>query len=180
MGGSKGARSINNALIQLLPSLLSKAQVIHLSGSLDFEDVKVKTSGLKPELQQNYRLFPYLHAEMGAAFASADLALCRAGASTLGELPLYGLPAILVPYPYAWRYQKVNADFLVENGAAVLLPNEELEQRLGSTIRELLGNPKELAEMKQKMHALARPQAAEEIARLLVDLCGRSGRVQAA
>lgn len=180
MGGSKGARSINNALIQILPGLLPTTQVIHLSGSLDFEEVKVKTATLSPELLENYRLFPYLHTEMGSAFAASDLALCRAGASTLGELPLYGLPAILVPYPYAWRYQKVNADYLVENGAAILLPNDALDLRLGPTLNELLSNTETLSKMKQKMHSLARPQAAEEIARLLVDLCGRSGKVQAA
>jgi len=180
MGGSKGARSINNALVKVLPNLLTSIQVIHLSGSLDLEDVKSKTANLSADLQHNYKLFPYLHEEMGAALTCADLVVCRAGASTLGELPLFGLPAILVPYPYAWRYQKVNADYLAGNDAAVILANEELEQKLLNTITGLLGDTERLAEMKRKMRTLAKPQAAEEIASLLVDLCGRSGKVQAA
>ena len=65
---------------------------------------------------------------------AADLAVCRAGASTLGELPLFGLPAVLIPYPYAWRYQKVNADYLAKHGAALVLEDAMMKDELLPTI----------------------------------------------
>jgi UDP-N-acetylglucosamine--N-acetylmuramyl-(pentapeptide) pyrophosphoryl-undecaprenol N-acetylglucosamine transferase len=180
MGGSKGSRSINNALIKILPEILPVTQVLHLSGSLDLEDVSEKTSALPENLARNYRLFPFLHQEMAAALSCADLVVARAGASTLGELPLFGLPAILVPYPYAWRYQKVNADYLVQNGAAELLLDEDLDLRLLSLVNDLLSEKEKLNQMKRQMLNLAKPEAANEIARLLIDLSGRSGKEQAA
>ena len=101
-----------------------------------------------------YHAFPYLHEEMGAALAAADLALSRAGASTLGEYPLFGLPAILVPYPYAWRYQKVNAEALVQCGAAVMLEDDKLSNQLLPTVNELLSQPQKMASMRAAMKRL--------------------------
>ena len=104
-GGSKGARSINRALLASLPELLKITQVIHISGQLDWPEVETSAQNLAPELASNYHPMPYLH-EMGAALASADLVISRAGASSLGEYPLFGLPAVLVPYPYACATKK--------------------------------------------------------------------------
>ena len=118
-----------------------------------------------------YHPFPYLHEEMGAALAAADLALSRAGASTLGEYPLFGLPAVLVPYPYAWRYQKVNADTLVQRGAAVMLEDGKLSDQLLSTVNDLLSQPQKLAAMRNAMQHLSHPEAAAEIGRQILALC---------
>ncbi len=172
-GGSKGARSINNAVTSHLSEILTFAEVIHISGSLDWEMVQSARESLPTEYKASYRIFPYLH-EMGAALASADLAISRAGASTLGEYPLFGLPSILVPYPYAWRYQKVNADHLVDHGAAKILVNDQLQDRLVSTIQDLLRNPDELLKMKTAAKSLATPGAAQNIANLLEELASRS------
>jgi UDP-N-acetylglucosamine--N-acetylmuramyl-(pentapeptide) pyrophosphoryl-undecaprenol N-acetylglucosamine transferase len=164
-GGSSGARSINKAVVAILSELLKRYQVIHLTGHLDWETVRAATSNLP----QSYQAFPYLH-EMGAAYAAADLVVSRAGASVLGEYPFFGLPAILVPYPYAWRYQKVNADYLVERKAAVLLEDQYLQSQLLTQIDTLLDDQARLQHMQRAMKALAQPQAAERIASLLYEM----------
>jgi len=164
-GGSSGARSINKAVIAILDELLKRYQVIHLTGHLDWETVK----GATADLPQNYQAFPYLH-EMGAAYAAADLVISRAGASVLGEYPYFGLPAVLVPYPYAWRYQKVNADYLVEREAAVLLEDQYLQSQLLNQIDSLVQDKARLEHMKRAMKELSEPQAAERIASLLHEM----------
>ncbi len=169
-GGSKGARSINRAVLSMLPELLGRVQVVHLTGELDWAEVQEKTKGLRAEKAARYHAYPYLHEDMGAALAAADLVISRAGASTLGEYPLFGLPAIVVPYPHAWRYQKVNAGYLVERGAAIMLDDGHLADELLPAINDLLDHPKKLAAMKEAMLGLSRPEAAEEIGNQLLDL----------
>lgn len=173
-GGSKGARSINRALFGALPGLLPTVQVLHISGTLDWAEVETAKASLPAELASNYHAYSYLHEEMGAAFASADLTICRAGASTLGELPLFGLPAILVPYPYAWRYQRVNASYLVEKGAAQMITDDLLAEQLLPTVQTLLQNPGKLAEMRRAMQSLSHPQAAQHLAELIQSLGGKT------
>ncbi len=173
-GGSKGARSINRALIAHLEILLQKTQIIHVSGNLDWEEVQNARAVLPQASQQDYHIYPYLHEEMGAAFTAADLVISRAGASTLGEFPLFGLPAILVPYPYAWRYQKVNAQYLVDQGAAVLLRDELLQSKLVEEIEKILTHPEQLAAMKKSMFDLAHPQAAHSIKDLILSMGNHS------
>jgi UDP-N-acetylglucosamine--N-acetylmuramyl-(pentapeptide) pyrophosphoryl-undecaprenol N-acetylglucosamine transferase len=173
-GGSLGSRNINAALIDILPHLLSRddLQVIHVTGERDWERAQAQIRDRLPTGATRYHVFPYLHETMGLAYAAADLALCRSGASTLGELPYFHLPAILVPYPYAWRYQKVNADYLSERGAAVIMPDEDMNTSLLETIEGLLDDPARLAEMRDHTAALARPDAADRIAGLLFELSG--------
>jgi len=170
-GGSKGARSINNAVLKHLNELLGVAQIIHITGSLDWPVVEKAAQGLPAQLQARYHAMPYSH-EMGAALAAADLVLSRAGASSLGEYPLFGLPAVLVPYPYAWRYQKVNADFLVERNAAVIIQDEFLPDKLLSVVKDLLLNKNKLEAMRAAMKKLSRPNAATVIASQLIELAG--------
>ncbi len=172
-GGSLGARSINEAVLPRMSTLLRMAQVVHITGPLDWESAQKTTRSLSTDEQRRYHAFPYLHEEMGAALAAADLAVERAGASTLGELPLHGLPAVLIPYPYAWRYQKVNADYLAQRGAAVMLQDELLPQELIPVIIDLLENPAKRRAMHDAMSSLARPHAAEAIANQLMELGGQ-------
>ncbi len=166
-GGSLGARSINQALLEGLRDLLPHMYVVHVSGTRDWPLVEQARDQLPAGLRERYRAYAYLHEDMGAALAAADLAVSRAGASVLGELPAHGLPAILVPYPYAWRYQYVNARYLVERGAAVLLPDEELPRRLVPLVRALMEDRTRREDMARNMRALFRPRAAQEIVQAL-------------
>lgn len=163
-GGSLGARSINQALWACLEPLLERAQVIHLTGSLDWPRVKALRETLPESIRGRYLAHEYLHDEMAQALSAADLAVSRAGASALGEYPRFGLPALLVPYPHAWRYQQVNAKFLAGRGAALVLPDERLKDDLLPTITELLTDGKRLAAMAEAMRAQDRPGAAEALA----------------
>lgn len=168
-GGSRGARAINSALLDIVADLLADGiQIIHVTGTLDWPDIERRAAGLP----DRYHAFPYLHGDMGLAFAAADLVVSRAGASILGEFPFFGLAAILIAYPHAWRYQKVNADWLASRGAAVRLDEERMNDELLPTIRGLLNDPARLADMRAKASALAQPDGARRIAAELVQLAG--------
>mgnify|MGYP005820626843 CR=1 FL=1 len=168
MGGSSGARSINKAVTAIVPNLIEKYQIIHLTGHLDWDSVRKQTETLGPR----YQAFPFLH-EAGSALAAADLVISRSGASVLGEYPYFGLPAILVPYPYAWRYQKVNADYLVGKGAAILLEDDKLATDLQPSIENLFEEPAKLHAMQKAMAQLSQPKAAERISALLLEMAER-------
>lgn len=170
-GGSKGARSINMSVLSHLRELLEKFEIVHLSGDLDWSLVRHNRGQLPMELAARYHAMPYLH-EMGAALAAAELVISRAGASSLGEFPLYGLPAVLVPYPHAWRYQKVNADYLTRRGAAVMLEDHALDGELMDTLNVLMENPNKLKAMRAAMFELSHPRAADKIASALIELAG--------
>lgn len=166
-GGSRGARSINRAVGAGLPAFLAKATVLHICGQEgDQAELAQRAAGLPETLRRRYHLFPYLHDDMPAALLAADLAICRAGASILGELPAAGLPALLVPYPYV--HQDENAAYLVRHGAALCLPDRRLRDAGGQpdatalieACRPLLEDPARRAEMAAAARHLARPEAA--------------------
>jgi len=176
-GGSRGARSINQALVPALPRLLAlDVQVLHVTGTLDYERVQADAATL-PDAT-HYHPYAYLHDDMGLALAAADLVLSRAGAGSLGEFPLFGLPAVLVPYPHAWRYQKVNADYLAERGAAVVLADEDMAADLYPLLERLFTNAEPLATMQAQMETLAQPHSARRVAAVLAELTGKGGEQQ--
>lgn len=172
-GGSKGARSINRAVLAGIDALLQRAVVIHVTGANDWEEVSAARLHMPETQQSRYLTFKYLHEEMAQAMAAADLAICRAGASVLGELPYLGLPALLVPYPYAWRYQKVNAQYLEGRGAAEMLRDEDLADAgsgLVARATTLLDDAAKLGAMRQAMQAAGRRDGAAQIANLLLQV----------
>jgi UDP-N-acetylglucosamine--N-acetylmuramyl-(pentapeptide) pyrophosphoryl-undecaprenol N-acetylglucosamine transferase len=173
MGGSRGARAINNALLQAAPDLLAAGvQIIHVTGTLDWDVIQGQAAAL-PDAT-HYHAYPYLHEEIGLALAAADLALSRAGASVLGEYPAFGLPAVLVPLT-AWRFQRVNADWLAEQGAALRLDESRLGDDLLPTLRGILGDESRLQAMQAAARALAVPDGAAQAAAALVSMVKGSG-----
>ncbi len=172
-GGSRGARSINQAVMKIAPQLLSQGlQIIHVTGTLDWEQNKQEWDALGAP--NAYHLYPYLHDDMGLAMAAADLVICRSGASTLAELPLFSLPSILVPYPHAWRYQKVNAEWLAQRGAAVVMEDEKMATELLPTIQELMQDDAKWRTMRDAARALAKPEGTENVTGALLRLAGGS------
>lgn len=170
-GGSRGSRAINYALLNILPDvLLERTQVIHVTGTLDWPDIEKRRRAMSDVTR--YHAFPYLHHEMGLAMAAADLVVCRAGASVLGEFPFFGLPSILIPLAYAWRYQKVNADYLASRGAAIEMDESRMGDDLLPTIRSLVNDPERLAEMRASAKRLAQMDGAMRAAEQLAQLAG--------
>ncbi|MBQ4403022.1 MAG: undecaprenyldiphospho-muramoylpentapeptide beta-N-acetylglucosaminyltransferase [Selenomonadaceae bacterium] len=169
-GGSRGARSINNAMIDVLKSAAEKnsAQFLHVTGKGEFNSVVEKLSEIDAP---NIRVVPYLY-NMPTAMAMADLAIFRAGATGLAELTARGVPSILIPYPFAAEnHQEFNARSLVEAGAARMILNKDLTaELLQKNLDELLTAPEKLKSMAAASLSLGKPNAADEIAELILNL----------
>ena len=144
--------------------------MIHISGTLTWSEVEANAASLSSEQRRWYRPYPYLHDEMGAAFRAADLVVARAGASMMGEGPAFGLPAILVPLTFAWRYQKVNADYLTERGAAIQLTDENLSEEFLPEVLTLIRDKMRLSAMSQAAKAVDIPEATSRLARFITSL----------
>jgi UDP-N-acetylglucosamine--N-acetylmuramyl-(pentapeptide) pyrophosphoryl-undecaprenol N-acetylglucosamine transferase len=162
-GGSQGAHALNQALIQALPRLeplKNKIYLIHQTGKNDFTWVKggYEARGFHAEV------FSF-STEVAPHYQRAHLALCRAGAGTVAELRLQGLPSILVPYPFATdNHQYFNAKEMVDQGAALLCPNEKLTgDFVAEKIIILMEDRQALKEMGERALAMAHPDAAREI-----------------
>jgi UDP-N-acetylglucosamine--N-acetylmuramyl-(pentapeptide) pyrophosphoryl-undecaprenol N-acetylglucosamine transferase len=179
-GGSLGARSINEAAVDAFAvrepgtgrelgasrdlgvGREAPLRILHACGTRDYEALAARL-GIPPP--SHYDLRPYI-SPFGPALAAADLTVARAGGSIF-EVAAHGLPAILVPYPHAAAdHQTANARWMVDAGAAVVVPDGELTaQRLGDEVGALLGDPARLAAMAEASRGLARPDAARDIAR---------------
>ena len=166
-GGSLGSRAINDAVGRNLDALLEAEDryLVWQSGSQYFESVRARVAP-HPRL----RLLEYLD-RMDLAYAAADVALCRAGAITCSELMLTGTPAVLVPSPnVAEDHQTKNARSMSEAGAAELLPESHLEEQIVATIDALMKDDERRIRMTAAARELARPNAATEIARDVLEL----------
>jgi UDP-N-acetylglucosamine:LPS N-acetylglucosamine transferase len=163
-GGSRGARSINRALLSALPKLLEEMHVIHITGTLDWPEVEKVRHNLPKWQKVRYHAYPYVHEEMGGALAASDMVVSRAGASILGEYPQFGLPSILVPYPHAWRYQRTNAEYLESQGAAVMLPDETLTETMAAEVLALMADKPRRKEMRRVLEKINQKNASLKLA----------------
>ncbi|MDP9016840.1 MAG: hypothetical protein M3N19_00780, partial [Candidatus Eremiobacteraeota bacterium] len=159
VGGSQGARSLNEAVTALVTrrALPEDWQVLHLCGERDYEYMKAEQR--EPFGKNTVVLIPYLN-DPAEAYAVSDIVVARAGASTLGELACIGIPSVLVPYPHAADdHQTVNAHAFVDSGAAVMIEDSALDgDQLWWTLREAF-EPGRLEQMREAARALA-PQDA--------------------
>jgi UDP-N-acetylglucosamine--N-acetylmuramyl-(pentapeptide) pyrophosphoryl-undecaprenol N-acetylglucosamine transferase len=159
-GARAGARSLNELAVEAFGA--TGPAVLHVSGERDYESLRPRVS------RPDYVLVPVLEG-LGAAYGAADLALMRSG-STVWELAAAGLPAILVPYPFATGdHQTKNARYFRAAGGAILLPETELG-RAPDVVRSLLGDQRRLEQMGASMLRIAKPEAAEKIAEELIAL----------
>jgi undecaprenyldiphospho-muramoylpentapeptide beta-N-acetylglucosaminyltransferase len=168
MGGSLGALHINRAVVGALDKWSARTDlaVRHVIGRRDFAEIRAAAPSL-PAGGLEYQPVEY-EDQMPVALAAADLVVCRSGAGTCFELAAVGVPAVLVPSPVVTDdHQTANARYLRESGAAVLVPDGELDgDRLVAEVDALLAAPDRLSAMAAAMRAFARPAAAADVAAL--------------
>ncbi|MFT8396267.1 undecaprenyldiphospho-muramoylpentapeptide beta-N-acetylglucosaminyltransferase [Propionibacterium sp.] len=166
-GGSSGARSLNQATMAARDELLAQGiQVLHVIGARDFDDDQPVTDGATGA---GYHPLGYVD-DMDLAYAAADLMLGRSGAGTVVETAVVGLPAILVPLPYGNGEQARNATPLVDAGAAVLVPDDELDAaRLLAETIPLLTSPERLAAMSAAEQRVMPAGAAQRVASVVLE-----------
>ncbi len=170
LGGSQGARSINNVVVDSLDQLLEmNVQVLHVCGDRDHDMIKEKIRGYYPY----YRLIPYMY-NIWDGLAASDLVVSRAGATIISEIIARGLPSILIPFPFsAEGHQDLNAKLLADSGASVIINDKDLtKETLVSGIKKILSDRELYQRMKSASSLLGRPDAANEAVNVVATLLG--------
>lgn len=175
-GGSQGSDRINGAVLAGLSRLVRRAAVVHLTGPAQLPKAQAQRALLPEADRARYQPHAYLHDDMGAALAAADLVVGRAGSSSIAEPLAFGVPLVLIPFAAAMNaHQAANARAAAETGAALIVPESDLDgDRLVSIVTGLLDDPGRLARMAASAKAAGRPDAAATIARAVLALgkCG--------
>ncbi len=163
-GGSQAVARLNEAVTGALPRLLADWHVLHLAGDAGMAAAGAGRQALPDALRQRYTAEPFLTDRMAEALVAADLVVGRAGSSTCAELTAVGVPSILVPYPFAGAHQRYNAGFLADEGAAVVVADEELTaDRLAEEAAAMVDAARRGA-MAAAARRLGRPDAARTLA----------------
>ena len=166
MGGSQGARGVNRVVGMALEQFERMGiQVLHIAGPTDYEEVR-DVYAKQPMLNQHVAAFCH---RMDLAYRIADLAIARSGASSMSELAYFGVPSLLIPYPYAAEdHQTKNAEIFANAGAAKLLQEKDINADvLADSVRQILLDPKVAESMKQAARKMAVRNSAEKIADLI-------------
>ena len=148
MGGSQGSHTINTGFLEAASMMkdVSRLQIIHLTGTIDHDAL---TKGYK-NLSAEVKLFTFLK-DMQYAYSISDLVIARAGATTIAELIFFRLAAVIVPYPYAYKHQLSNADFLERNGCALIIKDSEFNGgKLRKIMEDFMDNPEKIMEMRSR------------------------------
>jgi UDP-N-acetylglucosamine--N-acetylmuramyl-(pentapeptide) pyrophosphoryl-undecaprenol N-acetylglucosamine transferase len=179
MGGSQGARALNQMMPQIAKALLDAVPgltILHQAGARHAETTEAAYAATGAPADR-WRVQPFLE-DMPSQFAASDLILARSGASTVAELAASGKPSLLVPFPQAADdHQRKNAEVLVEGGAAVMLLEQDMtDARLLDALSGLLSNPGRLQEMGTRARTFAYPQAAARIAEMVAGLASSPSR----
>ena len=167
IGGSQGARGVNEAVIAALPELAAQGiGLIHLTGPTEHEAVTAAYRQARGRAPLSAHVAPFCH-DMAEAYTAADLVLARSGASTLTELAWFGLPSLLVPYPFAADdHQTLNARVLVEAGAARMIPQPDLTP---AALVDFITQTGPGSETRARMTAAARAAAVPDAAARIAD-----------
>ena len=174
MGGSQGARSINNAIVPVAKKLIEEFNIyiLHQSGEKRYEEVIELLNKHFPDYKenQNYKLFPYID-DMPTILKASDIAIARSGSLSLSEIQASSVASILIPYPYsASGHQQKNAEALVKKGSAqMILDFDLIPELLYEKLSEILRNSEILSKMQQKALENARPDAVKQITKNIVD-----------
>ena len=172
MGGSEGAREINNLVIEILPELLENYQIIHQCGVGNYNDVKSIIEKMNIPNLNNYHLFPFFKKKIADAYVVCDLVISRAGANTVSEILSVDKPSILIPLASAVSdKQQKNAFHYSQSGAAVLLSEKNLKPHLIlNVVNEIFQSNLKVMEMKRAARQLAQPEAARKIAEQVINI----------
>ena len=169
VGGSRGAVAINELIPEVLKHCGKSLTVWHQTGGNNLEQVKAQYH----EADVAGRVESFIH-DMAEAYDWADLVICRSGALTVAELAVAGRPAILVPYPYAVDdHQTVNGRYLVDQGAAKMIQQKDLDvESLTSIIEQLISEPGQLYAMAEAARSVGLSQAASKVAEHCLEVSG--------
>ncbi len=173
-GGSQAVRRLNDAVAAVLPALVDRCHVLHVTGEEGYAAALARRELLDPAARARYRPAAFLRAEMTDALAAADLVVGRAGSSTLAEVTVAGLPMVVVPYPHAGGHQRANAAVLADAGAAEIIDDAAFDGQALLRAVDILGEPARHARMAAASRSLGRPGAADAVATIVTAVASRT------